>query len=53
MPAQLTDSELPAVDWTGARVHIKGIRWYILNREVVADDDTLNADADCGRLQDG
>ena len=47
---QITDSELPAVDWTSAAVHIKGIRWYIMNR--IVDDDTgstltLNDNLDC------
>ncbi len=34
---QITDAELPAIDWTGAMMRIKGIRWYLLNREVTAD----------------
>ena len=34
---EITDAELPAGDWTGAVLRIKGIRWYLLNREVVAD----------------
>ncbi len=34
-PTILADDELPAGDWTGAVAHIKGMRWYILNREVV------------------
>jgi len=33
-PAKIVDSELPAGDWSGAVMHIKGIRWYMLNREV-------------------
>lgn len=47
---QFVDNELPAVDWTGARVHIKGMRWYILNRSVTATSGTtltLNSGADC------
>ncbi len=50
VPTQITDDQLPAVDWTGARAHVKGIRWYILNREVVAGSGntlTLNAGAEC------
>ena len=30
----ITDSALPAGNWTGAHAHIKGMRWYILNRLV-------------------
>jgi hypothetical protein len=32
---QITDNELPAVSWTGAIVHIKNIRWSMLDRQVV------------------
>lgn len=48
--ARLQDAGLPAGDWTGARVHAKGIRWYILNRDVVDDLGSilvLNADLSC------
>ncbi|MFK7802640.1 MAG: hypothetical protein AB8G95_13480 [Anaerolineae bacterium] len=48
--SNLTDNELPDVDWTGARVHIKGMRWYILNRAVAGRNGTtlsLNAFPDC------
>ena len=31
---QITDNELPAGDWTGAIVHIKNIRWSMLDRQV-------------------
>jgi len=31
---QITDNELPAGDWTGSIVHIKNIRWSMLNRQV-------------------
>lgn len=31
---RITDAELPAGDWTGAVVRLKGIRWYLLNRTV-------------------
>lgn len=47
---QLVDNELPAQNWTGARVHIKGMRWYLLNREVTGANGTqltLNTNADC------
>lgn len=49
-PNQITDSQLPTVDWTGAAVHLKGIRWYIMNREVTGDSGstlTLNDDVNC------
>jgi uncharacterized repeat protein (TIGR01451 family) len=47
---RITDNALPAGDWAGAVAHIRGMRWYILNREVTADTGatlTLGADADC------
>ena len=47
---QIQDNELPAIDWTGARIHLKGIRWYILNRTVTATGGTtltLNDDVLC------
>ena len=31
---RFNDNELPSGDWSGAVTHIKGMRWYILNREV-------------------
>jgi parallel beta-helix repeat protein len=31
---RFNDNELPSGDWNGAVAHIKGMRWYILNREV-------------------
>ena len=46
----LTDNELPAINWSGARAHIKGMRWYILNRSVTGSSGTtltLNAFPDC------
>jgi parallel beta-helix repeat protein len=47
---RITDNELPSGDWTGAVVHIRGMRWYILNRRVAGDSGstlTLNASAGC------
>jgi hypothetical protein len=47
---RFTDAQLPAVDWSGAVAHIKGMRWYILNRQVSADSGstlTVGADLDC------
>lgn len=38
--SQITDNELPAGNWTGATVHIKGMRWYILNRDVEGSSGT-------------
>ncbi|MCB0012711.1 MAG: choice-of-anchor D domain-containing protein, partial [Anaerolineales bacterium] len=46
----ITDNQLPAGNWTGAHAHIKGMRWYILNRVVTNDSGstlTLNAFPDC------
>ena len=48
--SQITDNELPAGDWAGAAAHIKGMRWYILNRQVTGGAGqtlTLGANADC------
>lgn len=52
MPAsnQITDNQLPAANWTGAVAHIRGMRWYILNRQVTATAGktlTLGAWGDC------
>ena len=47
---RITDNQLPGGDWTGAAVHIRGMRWYILNRWVASDSGstlTLNASAGC------
>ena len=46
----LTDNQLPAENWTGATAHIKGMRWYTLNRTVTSDSGnrlTVNSDLDC------
>jgi parallel beta-helix repeat protein len=46
---RITDNELPSGDWTGAVVHIRGMRWYILNRRVASDSgSTLTLDASAG-----
>ncbi len=48
--AQITDAELPAVDWTGAVAHVRGMTWTITNREVAADAGstlTLGHDVSC------
>ena len=35
--SQITDNELPtAIDWSGAIVHIKNIRWSMLDRQVTS-----------------
>ncbi len=50
LDTQITDNALPDGDWTGAVAHIKGMRWYILNREVTGYSGktlTLGASADC------
>ena len=47
---RLSDGDLPSGDWTGAVAHVKGIRWYILNREVTASPGTnldVSADVQC------
>jgi len=48
--AQIRDDDLPAVDWSGAIAHIKGMRWYILNRQVSGRSGTtltFTANNDC------
>jgi len=37
---QINDNELPAGDWSGAVLHMKSIRWAILNREVTGGSGT-------------
>ncbi|MFP4344703.1 MAG: hypothetical protein ACLFU8_08430 [Anaerolineales bacterium] len=32
--SQFGDNELPTIDWTGAIVHLKNIRWSMIDREV-------------------
>ncbi len=47
---RITDNQLPAGNWTGAVAHIRGMRWYILNRQVAGRSGqtlTLNASAGC------
>ncbi len=47
---QITDNELPAVDWTDAIVHIKNIRWSMLDRQVTGTSShtlTLNQGLSC------
>ena len=48
--SQISDDQLPNVNWAGAVAHIKGMRWYILNRQVTTRSDnnlTLNSGASC------
>jgi hypothetical protein len=48
--SSITDNELPSGNWDGAVAHIKGMRWYILNRQVASSSGkTLNLGAanDC------
>ncbi len=52
MPAsnQIVDNQIPALNWAGAVAHIRGMRWYILNRQVTASAGqtlTLGALGDC------
>ena len=47
---QISDNELPALDWSGAIVHIKNIRWSMLSRLVTASGGgtlTLNEGLSC------
>ena len=47
---QITDTDLPAGDWTGAVAHVRGMTWYIVNRTVTADTGstlTLSSDPGC------
>jgi hypothetical protein len=47
---QITDNQLPAVDWAGAIVHIKNIRWSMLDRQVTGRSGTtltLNTGLSC------
>ncbi len=49
-PNQLQDGDLADADWSGGVLHLKGMRWYILNREILtdtADTITLNANVHC------
>jgi hypothetical protein len=48
--AQISADGLPDQDWSGAHAHIKGMRWYILNRQVSAragNTLTLSKDISC------
>jgi hypothetical protein len=47
---QISDNELPAEDWNGAVLHIKNIRWSMLDRQVVATNGktlTVNQGLSC------
>jgi hypothetical protein len=48
---QISDNELPGgIDWTGAIIHIKNIRWSMLDRQVTASSGTsltLNTGLSC------
>ncbi len=48
--AQITDNELPAVNWTGAIIHLKNIRWSMIDRQVTGASGhtlTLNTGFSC------
>ena len=48
--SQITDNELPGVNWNGAIVHIKNIRWSMLDRQVTGTNGktlTLNQGLSC------
>jgi parallel beta-helix repeat protein len=47
---QISDNQLPAANWSGAVAHIRGMRWYILNRQISSSSSqTLNVNSalDC------
>jgi hypothetical protein len=47
---QITDNELPSVNWSGAIIHIKNIRWSMLDRQVTTSNGhqlTLNQGLSC------
>jgi hypothetical protein len=47
---QITDNELPAANWTGAIIHIKNIRWSMLDRQATSTSGTtltLNQGLSC------
>jgi len=47
---QITDNQLPAGNWSGAIVHIKNIRWSMLDRQVTSSSGhqlTLNQGLSC------
>jgi hypothetical protein len=48
--AQISDAALPAADWSGAVLHIRNIRWSMLDRQVTASAShslTLNSGFSC------
>lgn len=49
-PRTLVDNELPSLDWSGVVVHVKAMRWLILNRVVASSSGptlTLLEDTEC------
>jgi uncharacterized repeat protein (TIGR01451 family) len=47
---QIQDAEMPSENWNGAIAHIRGMRWYILNREVTGTSGstlTMGDSLDC------
>ena len=47
---QITDNDLPAFNWNGAILHIKNIRWSMIDRQVTATNNhtlTLNKGLSC------
>ena len=47
---RFSDNELPSGNWSGAVAHIKGMRWYILNRQVTGSSShnlTVGENLDC------
>ncbi len=51
--AQIRDNELPARNWNGAVAHIRGMRWYILNRKVTNTSGTTLTFSESNDCWDG
>lgn len=48
--SRISDAQLPGINWTGGTTHIKGMRWYILNRDITGSSGgslTLASAASC------
>jgi hypothetical protein len=48
--AQIIDNELPPLNWDGSAIHLKGMRWYMMNRLVTETSGTtlsLNENVIC------
>jgi len=48
--SQIVDNELPGINWTGSIIHLKNIRWSMIDRQVTAASGstlTMNAGFSC------